>query len=179
MRGRREPPQGERTEKDDIVLVWPDQVGMGGQQRRDRIGLQKLPDRIGIACHLRVVGMFLNIWTFGVDTEHRHAGFVAQQGKRVETAVERPHVVDLAMLGDGIETGTDTAIVVRRKVDFASAPHIVKPKRRRRTDGRDLCPREKGTEHALCLRKTAADIAGQAERRRNNLFETGIRFHYG
>ena len=96
-----------------MVLIGPDQVGMGGQECRDRIGDQKLPDGIGIARHLRVAGMFPNIRALGIDTEHCHALFVAQQDKRIETAVKRSHVVDLAMLGGGIEIGTDTTAVVR------------------------------------------------------------------
>ncbi len=102
----------ERAEEDDVVLIRPDQRGMGGQQRYDLVRRQKLPDRIGIARHLRVVGMISDVGAFGVESEHRHAVFVVQQGKRVEAAVERPRVVDLAMLGDGVELGADTAVVV-------------------------------------------------------------------
>ena len=62
-------------------------------------------------------------------------------------------------------------------MDFASSPNIVESRSRRRADRRNFRPREKGAQHALRLRKAAADIAGQTERRRNDLFGFGVRFH--
>ncbi len=158
-----------RKEDENIVLERPDEFWMRGQQREDRVGLQEMRDGGGIARHLGVVRVRLDVGALGVHPQDDGPRGVTQEGKGINAAVEWAVAVNFAMVRSWVEIGADAALAMRLKFDL-SAVRGVKERSRIRAQVGDFFRREEGGEEARRLRKAAAHVAGQAERGGHDLF---------
>ena len=135
---------------------------------------------VHIGQRLRRVELLDDEGAFCVPSHHHlFMATVPHHRYRIEPAVQRSAVIDPALARGWIEGRTDKSFAMRHQADLCAG--MVREGVRRDPCGNrrlDLLPSEVRTQDALGLRKTAADIAGSADRAGHDLFDDYRKLSY-